>query len=222
MIFERVVTTRNDLHLPEKVCVPLLMTKFKIIMIDGDSINEIWKDFSNVLRGFILGQVQDETITDDILQEVFIKIIDNIGKLKDKTKLRAWLYQITRNAIIDYYRDRKKEVSIPGMLENVTDEPVVEAQFSEELGPCIRALIERLPDKYKVAIELTEFEGLTQKEMGDRLGLSLAGAKSRAQRAREKLRQLLFECCTFEIDRRGNILEYQPKSEDSPESCVKK
>ena len=191
-------------------------------MIDGDSINEIWEDFSNVLRGFIFGQVRDEVMTDDILQEVFIKIIDNIDKLKDKTKLRAWLYQITRNAIIDHYRHHKKEVSMPEILENVTDEPEVEAQFSEDLGPCIRDLMERLPDKYKVAIELTEFEGLTQKEMGGRLGLSLAGAKSRAQRARKKLRQLLFQCCTFEIDRRGNILEYQPKSEDSPESCVKK
>ncbi len=198
------------------------MTEFKIIMIDGGSINKIWKDFSNVLRGFIFGQVRDETVTDDILQEVFIKIIDNKDKLRDKTKLRAWLYQITRNAIIDHYRDHKKEVSIPGILENVTDEPEVEAQFSEELGPCIRALMERLPDKYKVAIELTEFEGLTQKAMGERLGLSLAGAKSRAQRAREKLRQLLFECCTFEIDRRGNILEYHPQSEDSPECCGEK
>jgi RNA polymerase sigma-70 factor (ECF subfamily) len=195
------------------------MTGFKNIMIDGDSINEIWEDFSNVLRGFIFSQVRDEAITDDILQEVFIKIIDNIGKLKDKTKLRAWLYQITRNAIIDHYRHHKTEVSIPKILEDVADEPEVEAQFSEELDPCIRALIERLPDKYKAAIELTEFEGLTQKEMGDRLGLSLAGAKSRAQRAREKLRQLLFECCSFEIDRRGNIIEHQCQSEDSPEVC---
>jgi RNA polymerase sigma-70 factor (ECF subfamily) len=190
-------------------------------MIDGDSINGIWEEFSNVLRGFIFGQVRDVTVTDDILQEVFVKIINNIDKLKDKTKLRAWLYQITRNAVIDHYRHHKTEVTIPGILEDVADEPEVEAQFSEELGPCIKALMERLPDKYKAAIELTEFEGLTQKEMGDRLGLSLAGAKSRIQRAREKLRQLLFECCTFEIDRRGNILEYQSQSDDSPECCSK-
>jgi RNA polymerase sigma-70 factor, ECF subfamily len=197
------------------------MTEFKIIMIDGDSINEIWMDFSNVLRGYIFGQVRDETITDDILQEAFIKIINNIDKLKDNTKLRAWLYQITRNAIIDHYRGHKKEMSIPGILDNVTDEPEKEAQLNEELGPCIRALMERLPDKYKIAIELTEFEGLTQKAMGERLDLSLAGAKSRAQRAREKLRQLLFQCCSFEIDRCGNIVEYQTQSEDSPECCVK-
>ena len=191
-------------------------------MIDGDSVNDIWEEFANVLRGFIIGQVRNETVADDILQEVFVKIIKNIDKLRDKTKLRAWLYQITRNAVIDHYRHHKTEVSMPEILEDVADEPEVEAQFSEELSPCIRALMERLPDKYKAAIELTEFEGLTQREMGDRFGLSLAGAKSRAQRAKEKLRQLLFECCTFEIDRRGNILEYQSQSDDSPECCEEK
>ena len=190
-------------------------------MVDGDFVTDIWDEFGNALRGFIFGQVRSETVADDILQEVFVKIINNIDKLKDKTKLRAWLYQITRNTIIDHYRYNKAEVTIPNILEDVADEPEIESQFSAELGPCIKALIERLPDKYKAAVELTEFEGLTQKEMGDRLGLSLAGAKSRVQRAREKLRKLLFECCTFEIDRRGNIMEYQSQSDDSPECCGK-
>ena len=190
-------------------------------MMDGHSINLIWDEFGNVLRGFIFGQVRDETVTDDILQEVFVKIINNIDKLNDKTKLRAWLYQITRNTIIDHYRSYKKDASTPEFPGDIVAEEEIEAQLSEKLGPCIKALVERLPDKYKAAIELTEFEGLTQREMGDRLGLSLAGAKSRAQRAREKLRHLLFQCCTFEIDRRGNILEYQSRSEDSPECCNK-
>jgi RNA polymerase sigma-70 factor (ECF subfamily) len=190
-------------------------------MMDGHSINLIWDEFGNVLRGFIFGQVRDETVTDDILQEVFVKIINNIDKLNDKTKLRAWLYQITRNTIIDHYRSYKKDASTLEFPGDIVAEEEIEAQLSEKLGPCIKALVERLPDKYKAAIELTEFEGLTQREMGDRLGLSLAGAKSRAQRAREKLRHLLFQCCTFEIDRRGNILEYQSRSEDSPECCNK-
>jgi RNA polymerase sigma-70 factor (ECF subfamily) len=190
-------------------------------MIDGGSVTDIWDEFANILRDFIFGQVRNETVADDILQDVFVKIINNIDKLKDKTKLRAWLYQVTRNAVIDHYRHSKTEVTIPIILVDVADEPEVESQFNAELGPCIRTLMQRLPDKYKSAVELTEFEGLTQKEMGDRLGLSLAGAKSRIQRAREKLRKLLFECCTFEVDRRGNILEYQSQSDDSPECCVK-
>ena len=47
--------------------------------------------------------------------------------------------------------------------------------------------------------------------LAERLGLSLSGAKSRVQRAREKLKQQLLECCHFELDRRGHIIDYQPR-----------
>ena len=68
-----------------------------------------------------------------------------------------------------------------------------------------------MPEKYKQAIILTEYEGLTQK-LAEKLGLSLSGAKSRVQRARLKLKELLLNCCHFELDRFGNILEYHHKS----------
>jgi RNA polymerase sigma-70 factor (ECF subfamily) len=181
--------------------------------------HEIWEDFNDAMRGFILRRVREKEAVDDILQEVFIKILKNIDNLKDETKLRSWLYQITRNTIIDYYRYRKPEVVMPETIEDSGDEPEADSQLAKDLSPCVRALMERLPDKYKSAIELTEFEGLTQKEMSDKLGLSLPGAKSRAQRAKEKMKGLLLECCSFELDQRGNILEYQPKSKDSPECC---
>ncbi len=79
-----------------------------------------------------------------------------------------------------------------------------------ELLPCIRAMVLALPDQDRQALILTEYQGLTQKELGERLGLSLSGAKSRVQRAREKLKQQLLACCHFEVDRRGHILDYQP------------
>ncbi len=61
------------------------------------------------------------------------------------------------------------------------------------------------------ALILTEYQGLTQRELAERLGLSFSGAKSRVQRAREKLKQQLLECCHFELDRRNHILDYQPR-----------
>jgi RNA polymerase sigma-70 factor, ECF subfamily len=68
-----------------------------------------------------------------------------------------------------------------------------------------------LPDQDRQALILTEYQGLTQKEFGERQGLSFSGAKSRVQRAREKLKQELLACCHFELDRRGHILDYQPR-----------
>jgi RNA polymerase sigma-70 factor (ECF subfamily) len=76
-------------------------------------------------------------------------------------------------------------------------------------------MVERLPGKYRQAVILTTYQGLTQKEMGKKLGLSLSGAKSRAQRAREKLKDMLMECCDFELDRFGKIIDYEPKDRSS-------
>jgi RNA polymerase sigma-70 factor (ECF subfamily) len=74
-------------------------------------------------------------------------------------------------------------------------------------------MVDRLPEPYREAIILTEYEGRTQKELAEYLGISLSGAKSRVQRAREKLKIMLLECCYFEFDRRGKVIDYHSRSE---------
>ena len=73
-------------------------------------------------------------------------------------------------------------------------------------------MISQLPDGYREAVELYELQGMPQKGIADKLGVSLSGAKSRVQRGREKLKSLLFDCCSFERDSRGNIIGYQRNS----------
>lgn len=75
----------------------------------------------------------------------------------------------------------------------------------------MRPLIDRLPDGQREALVLTEFEGLTQTEAAGRLGISVSGAKTRVQRAREQLKSLLLDCCHVELDRRGGINEYRAR-----------
>lgn len=174
------------------------------------STKTIWEDFRGSLKGFVLKRVQNEQDTEDILQDVFCKIHDNIGTLKDENKLRSWIFQIARNAIIDYYRSRKTTEELNDTAHKVEDE--TPSDVTPEISSCVRTIVDGLPDKYREAIDLTEIKGLTQKEMAENLGLSLSGAKSRVQRARVKLKEELLECCHFEFDRRGKVLDYQPKS----------
>ena len=178
-----------------------------------------WDEFSSALRGFIFKQVRDEDAADDILQDVFIKIHQNLGQLQDERKLRSWLYQVTRNTIMDFFRRRRFTEELPEEVAALPDEAEPSEEVSRDLAPCVKALLERLSEKDRQAIELTEFEGITQKELGEKLGMSFSGAKSRVQRARGKMKDLLQECCTFELDRRGNIMDYEPKSQDSPDCC---
>ena len=131
--------------------------------------------------------------------------------LKDVKKLESWIYQIARNAIIDSYRGSRPTTTLEAaevldLPEELPDDDVV-----SELLPCMRAMVRSLPELDRQALVLTEYQGLTQKEMSERLGLSFSGAKSRVQRAREKLKQQLLECCHFELDRRNHILDYQPR-----------
>src|SRR5207249_8964443 len=135
----------------------------------------------------------------------------HMGTLKDVRKLEGWIHQITRNAIIDTYRGSRPETTLEaaevlGLPEELPDDDVV-----SELLPCVRAMVRNLPELDRQALVLTEYQGLTQKELSERLGLSFSGAKSRVQRAREKLKQQLLECCHFELDRRGKVIDYQPR-----------
>ena len=177
------------------------------------STDQIWQEFSNRLRLFILRRVRSEHDAEDILQDVFWKIHSNIDTLRQGDKLEPWIYQITRNTITDYYRHQRKAPSDISEMPEQETEPVAAEDTPKEVVACLKPMIDDLPEKYRQAILLTEYEGLTQKEMSQRLELSLSGAKSRVQRARDILKGTLLACCHFEFDRLGRILDYQLKEQ---------
>jgi RNA polymerase sigma-70 factor (ECF subfamily) len=82
-------------------------------------------------------------------------------------------------------------------------------------------MIYSLPAPYREALLLTEFDGLTQQQLAARVGISLSGAKSRVQRGREQLKQMLHECCSFEFDRRGKVIGCEPRTAASCLECGK-
>jgi RNA polymerase sigma-70 factor (ECF subfamily) len=164
----------------------------------------VWEAFHTPLQQFIRRRVSDEATAEDVLQEVFLKIHQHMETLRDVKKLESWIYQITRNAIVDSYREPRPAATLesPEVLELPSELP--DDDVVSELLPCVRAMVRNLPELDRQALVLTEYQGLTQKELAERLGLSFSGAKSRVQRAREKLKQQLLECCHFELDRRGH------------------
>jgi RNA polymerase sigma-70 factor, ECF subfamily len=168
----------------------------------------VWESFHDPLQQFIRKHVRDASTAEDILQDVFVNIHTHLATLKDQDKLHHWLYQIARHAIIDHARRHKVTETLPDTF----DPPEEPAQDDVEQAflPSVTAMLACLPAAYREALLLTEYQGLTQKALAERLGLSLSGAKSRVQRAREKLKALLLACCHFEFDRRGKIIDYQP------------
>lgn len=178
------------------------------------NIESIWEEFSTPLKSFIRRRVKNDQDVDDILQNVFYKIHNNISSLREAERIQAWVYRIARNAITDFYRTQKTDEDVIELSEDIINETEDELTANDEIAQCLKVMINYLPEKYKQAIVLTEFQNLTQKELGERMGLSLSGAKSRVQRARLKLKEMLLGCCHLEFDRLGNVIDYRHKCSD--------
>lgn len=170
---------------------------------------EVWQEYHSKLRAFIRRRISDDTATDDILQEVFVKMHSGLASLKDATKLPSWLYQIARNAIADHYRLQRPTVEIPEWLTNPV--PDAKEKMTQELSDCLLPMIERLPETYREAVTLSEIKGVRQKDVAEMQGTSLSGAKSRVQRGRALLKEMLADCCLLEFDHQGRLCCYQRK-----------
>lgn len=175
---------------------------------------EIWIEFGDRLRRFIYSKVSDRDIVNDIIQDVFYKIHSNIHNLKNNSKLTSWLFQVARNAIIDYFREEKKATEL---LKNMNQEDTyVKKTSTEILKYCMTFFLSRLPEKYEEAIIFTEFKGNSQIELAKKESISVSAAKSRVQRAKKQLKVVVTTYSSFESHRENidvaNIDEYCPLS----------
>ena len=170
-----------------------------------NEVTNIWTDFHKELKGFIYNKTRNSADTDDILQEVFIKIIRNIDKVNQSENLRQYLYGIVRNTINDYFRNQKT-ILTENEIEDKLSEVETQTLNSTIAECCIKPFINKLPDNYKEALLITEFQDISQKELAEKLNISYSGAKSRVQRGKEKLKELVLNCCAYESDVYGNLI----------------
>ena len=138
--------------------------------------------------------------------DVYLKIQGRIGTIEDEEKVGSWVYRVARNAIYDFYRSRKPTQELDE-IPSPTPDPT-EDEMEARLSESVREILDGLSPGQKTALYLTEYEGMTQRDLAAELGISVSGAKSRVQRARARLEALLLECCHFELDRRGKVINY--------------
>ena len=180
--------------------------------------DQFWDEYREILYRFILKRVKDSLLADDIVQDVLLKAHTRLHTLKDQDRVLPWLYQITRNTIVDYYRQHRPSEALSASL--MIEEMPLTQEAERELACCILPLVKQLPPRYQQAMLLAEIEGLSQQEVAIKQRLSLPGAKSRVQRGRRLLKKLLLECCRVELDRRGSILNYAPNK--ACDGCTEK
>lgn len=177
----------------------------KTVMENTTNIASIWEGFHKELKAFIQNKTHNSSDSDDILQDAFIRIIRNWDQVNQSKNIRLYLYGIVRNSIYDYFKYKSKGYDLIDLKEVFTNEEV-ENLNATVAHRCIKPFIEKLPGHYREALLITEFEDISQKDLAVKLGISYSGAKSRVQRGKEKLKELLLSCCPYRSDIYGNII----------------
>jgi RNA polymerase sigma-70 factor, ECF subfamily len=160
-----------------------------------------WNNVQSELKGFVYKRVKDKALTEDIVHDVFLKVQAKIHQVKESDKLFGWIYQITRNTITDHFRKNSKSIN-PKDIDWESSPP----NFNDCVTSAINELIPTLPDKYRIPLEMTELQNMSQIEVAEKLGLNYTTAKARVQRARQMLKEKMDEILIVKTDGYGNVI----------------
>ncbi|WP_299889270.1 sigma-70 family RNA polymerase sigma factor [uncultured Lacinutrix sp.] len=174
---------------------------------------QVWQSYSGDLKRFINSKVKDNTITDDILQDTFIKIHTKLDTLKDVSKIKAWIFSIARYSIIDYFKTKNQIFEIADFETEVKIEETIHTEKE-----CLRGILKGLPKKYREPLFLSDIKGLKQAEVSKQLKISLPTVKSQIQRARKMVAQGFIDCCGYTINEKG-VLVGEVKAKEECKVC---
>ena len=166
------------------------------------------------VRRFLVRRVGDVHLAEDLAQDVMVKLHVHRAAPPpgDARRATAWALRAARNVAVDHFRaSRKSHASLesaPEPMSTDADEPA--PLVPPELSGCVTTMMRRLPAPYREAVELADLRGRPQQLVARELGLSVTGAKSRVQRGRRQLREMIDDCCDVELGRRGSVVSVAP------------
>jgi RNA polymerase sigma-70 factor (ECF subfamily) len=172
---------------------------------------DIHDQFYQRVKKFILASVRDESAADDLVQETFIKIHENLDSVRDPSKVSSWVFRIAHNVCYDYFRARKK-TSHNGVHEGLVDlqeTPLQKRMEQDEMSRCVQGQLNLLPESLRSVLIFSDIMELNHEEIADILELTVENVKVRLHRARKRFNAILEKKCTFELDER-NVLVCEP------------
>lgn len=175
-----------------------------------DKISKIYEQFRKPLLYFILKNVSNKNIAEDLLHEVFIKAYKNIDSLEEEEKIQSWLYKIASNTITDYFR-KKRPLNIDN--EDMFFEDKIEESVLNELSCCLESVIKKLPKDQKNVLDAVYFKEQSLIEYSKNNDLNLSTVKSHSKRAKEKIKKIFDECCSFQKNHLKQIVDYKYKED---------
>lgn len=186
-----------------------------IPMEASHAITPVYLAMRDALRRFVARRVRREHV-DDLVQDILVRMHERADELRDESRLPGWAFRIAQSVVADHHRKLAREA--PLTMNDPVDDEIVdvgaddgddEGNVNEIVAGWLRPMLALLPDEYEDALEHVDVKGMSQKEYAERAGLSLSGAKSRVQRGRRMLEEVVRACCDLEVDARGNVIGYE-------------
>ena len=159
-----------------------------------------WNAHESELRNYLRHHSGDAHLADDLLQEVFVKAMQQGKQFCTLDNERAWLFQVARNTLVDHHRLGREVVELPEDIPQPerTHEPI------QALGACVKRVLSELTAEDRDIIEQCDLEGVKQKDYAATHSLSLAAVKSRLLRARERMST----ACQVRFDEQGRVADH--------------
>ena len=174
---------------------------------------DIYHQHYERVKKFIFALVKDEWVTDDIIQETFIKVQKNLKQLREESKISSWIFRIAYNLCLDHFRkmgQSSKNFRIFVEKKEILSEPLFQKEFEQhQMGECIQDKIRLLPESYQTVLILYDLMEFSHQEIAEIVEISVDNVKVRLHRARKKLKAILEQSCQFEVDER-NVLICDP------------
>lgn len=185
---------------------------------DGKSV-DLWSLYETEfqpVRRYVLGIVRDESLADDLVQEVFLTAQERLHTLRDPTRAKPWLLRIARNRCLDHLRSpaTRRRVESPADLDACTcgcgpvpeELPALRTLEQQEMSQCVQDRLAALSEEHRSILILFDVLGLTHAEIAETLGITMGSAKVRLHRARKAAREVLNQACTVTRDDRDVLV----------------
>jgi RNA polymerase sigma-70 factor (ECF subfamily) len=167
------------------------------------SYEELITRYETKVHNLAMRLTRNAEDAEEVLQDVFVTVYRKIEGFEGKAKFSSWLYRITVNAAFMKLRKRKQDqsVSLDDMLPHLQNKAITQKNafgahsdslaLNNEIRMALEGAIQKLPDDYRAVFVLRDIDGLSNKEVGEILGLSIPAVKSRLHRSRLMLRKRL-------------------------------
>ena len=177
------------------------------VMSSFPCVLRAWNEHESELRNYLRHRSGDAHLADDLLQEVFVKAMQQGKQFCSLDNSRAWLFQVARNALIDQHRLGRNVVELPEDIPQPesTHEPI------QALSACVTRVLSELSPEDRDIIEQCDLESVKQKDYAVAHGLSLAAVKSRLLRARERMRIRMSTACKVRFDDQARVADHVPR-----------